>query len=71
MGPHLNEVLVSIVFNWDLYFTSQLWPSIQSILETRLKLSKTFYSEIDGQSERTIQILKDLLRSFVLDFEGN
>jgi lipopolysaccharide biosynthesis glycosyltransferase len=71
MGPHLNEVLVSIVFNWDLYFTSQLWPSIQSILETRLKLSKTFYSEIDGQSERTIQILKDLLRSFVLDFKGN
>jgi len=71
MGPHLNEVLVSIVFNWDLYFTSQLWPSIKSILETRLKLSKTFYYEIDGQSERTIQILKDLLRSFVLDFEGN
>jgi hypothetical protein len=71
MGPHLNEVLVSIVFNWDLYFTSQLWPSIQSILETRLKLSKTFYSEMDGQFERTIQILKDLLRSFVLDFEGN
>jgi hypothetical protein len=71
MGPHLNEVLVSIVFNWDLYFTSQLWPSIQSILETRLKLSKTFYSEMDGQFERTIQILKDLLRSFVLDFERN
>jgi lipopolysaccharide biosynthesis glycosyltransferase len=71
MGPHLNEVLVSIVFNWDPYFTSQLWSSIQSILEMRLKLSKTFYSEIDGQSERTIQILKDLLRSFVLDFKGN
>jgi hypothetical protein len=71
MGPHLNEVLVSIVFNWDLYFTSQLWPSIQSILETRLKLSKTFYSEMDGQFERTIQILKDMLRSFVLDFERN
>lgn len=30
-----------------------------------------FHSQIDGQSERTIQTLKDMLRAFVLDLGGD
>ena len=30
-----------------------------------------FYPQTDGQSERTIQILEDILRAYILDFKGS
>ncbi|KAA0041494.1 DNA/RNA polymerases superfamily protein [Cucumis melo var. makuwa] len=38
---------------------------------TRLKLSTSFHPQIDGQSERTIQTLKDMLRACVLQLKGS
>ncbi|GJV80790.1 putative reverse transcriptase domain-containing protein [Tanacetum coccineum] len=35
---------------------------------TRLDMSTAYYPETDGQSERTIQTLEDMLRACVLDF---
>nr|GEZ40482.1 putative reverse transcriptase domain-containing protein [Tanacetum cinerariifolium] len=37
-------------------------------LGTRLDMSTTYHPETDGQSERTIQTLEDMLRACVLDF---
>ena len=37
---------------------------------TRLQFNTAFHPQTDGQSERTIQILKDMLRACALDFEG-
>jgi len=37
-------------------------------LGTRVELSTTFHPKTDGQSEHTIQILKDMIRAFVIDF---
>jgi len=67
----LHGVLVSIVSDRDPRFTSRLWPSIQQALGTRLNLSTTFHPQTDGQTERTIQTLEDLLRACILEFEGN
>nr|GEW25928.1 hypothetical protein [Tanacetum cinerariifolium] len=39
-------------------------------LGTSLDMSTAYHSEIDGQSERTIQTLEDILRACVIDF-GN
>ncbi|GJZ01942.1 putative reverse transcriptase domain-containing protein [Tanacetum coccineum] len=38
-------------------------------LGTRLDISTTYHPQTDGQSERTIQTLKDMLRACVLDFK--
>ncbi|GKD98408.1 putative reverse transcriptase domain-containing protein, partial [Tanacetum coccineum] len=37
-------------------------------LDTQLDMSTTYHPETDGQSERTIQTLEDMLRACVIDF---
>jgi hypothetical protein len=43
---------------------------LQQALGTKLNLNTTFHPQTGGQFERTIQVLKDLLRSCVLGFGG-
>ena len=66
----LHGVPVSIVSDRDPRFTSRFWQGLQSALDTQLLFSTPFHPQTDGQSERTIQILKDMLRACVLDFHG-
>nr|GEW34890.1 putative reverse transcriptase domain-containing protein [Tanacetum cinerariifolium] len=42
--------------------------SLQNALDTQLDMSTTYHLETDGQSERTIQTLKDMLQACVIDF---
>nr|GFA56255.1 putative reverse transcriptase domain-containing protein [Tanacetum cinerariifolium] len=55
----------------DSKFTSRFWRSLQEALGTRLDMSTAYHPEMDGQSERTIQTLEDMLRACVIDFEGS
>nr|GEW57949.1 retrotransposon protein, putative, Ty3-gypsy subclass [Tanacetum cinerariifolium] len=66
-----HGVPVSIISDHDSYFTSRFWQSLQKALGTRLDLSTTYHPETDGQSERTIQTLEDMLRAHAIDFGGN
>ncbi|GJS76654.1 putative reverse transcriptase domain-containing protein [Tanacetum coccineum] len=52
----------------DSHFTSRFWQSLQSALGTQLDMSTAYHPETDGQSERTIQTLEDMLRACVIDF---
>ncbi|GJX07624.1 putative reverse transcriptase domain-containing protein [Tanacetum coccineum] len=45
-----------------------LEQSLQEALRTNLDMSTAYHPQIDGQSERTIQKLKDMLRACVIDF---
>ena len=38
---------------------------------TQLTMSIALHPQIDGQSERTIQVLEDMLRACVLDLKGS
>ncbi|KAA0051348.1 reverse transcriptase [Cucumis melo var. makuwa] len=64
-------VPVSIVSERDPRFTSKFWPSLQKAMGTGLKFSTSFHPQIDGQSERTIQTLEDMLRACVLQLKGS
>ncbi|GKE19053.1 reverse transcriptase domain-containing protein, partial [Tanacetum coccineum] len=65
-----HGVPVSIISDRDVRFTSHLWQTFQKALGTRLDMSTAYHPQIDGQSERTIQMLKDMLRACVIDFGG-
>ncbi|XP_070009530.1 uncharacterized protein [Nicotiana sylvestris] len=43
---------------------------VQGELGTRVELSIAFHPQTNGQSERTVQILDDMLRACVIDFGG-
>ena len=58
----LHGVPVLIVLDRNPGFTSRFWPSLQEALGTRLHFSTAFHPQTDGQSERTIQTLEDMLR---------
>ncbi|GKC31589.1 putative reverse transcriptase domain-containing protein [Tanacetum coccineum] len=63
-----HGVPISIISNHDSHFTSRLWQSLQSALGTQLDMSMAYHPETNGQSKRTIQTLKDILRACVIDF---
>ncbi|GJZ23521.1 putative reverse transcriptase domain-containing protein [Tanacetum coccineum] len=65
-----HGMLVSITFDRDGMFTSQFWQSPHKVLGTQLDLSTAYHPQIDGQSDRTIQILEDMLHACVLDFKN-
>ena len=67
----LHGVPVSIVSDRDARFTSMFWKKLQAGFGTRLKFSTASHSQTDGQSERTIQTLEDMLRVCALDFPGS
>ncbi|KAJ9544943.1 hypothetical protein OSB04_024650 [Centaurea solstitialis] len=67
----LHGTPVSIVSDRDARFTSTFWQSFQREMGTRVNLSTAYHLQTDGQSERTIQTLEDILRACVLDFGGS
>ncbi|GJZ58312.1 putative reverse transcriptase domain-containing protein [Tanacetum coccineum] len=72
--PQWNWDNITIDFATKILRTSSgydtIWRAFQKALGTRLDMSTAYHPQTDGQSERTIQTLKDMLRACVIDF-GN
>ena len=62
---------MSIVSNRDPCFTSRFWPKLQKALGTTLYFNIIFHPQTDGQSERTIQTLEDMLQACVQKFKDS
>ncbi|GJX95083.1 putative reverse transcriptase domain-containing protein [Tanacetum coccineum] len=66
---YLNEIVarhgvpISIISDRDSRFTSRFWQSMQEALGTWLDMITAYHPQNDGQSERTIQTLEDMLRA--------
>nr|GEY63394.1 putative reverse transcriptase domain-containing protein [Tanacetum cinerariifolium] len=73
---YLKEVVtkhgipVLIICDRDPRFSLNFWKLLQKALGTSLDMSTAYHPETDGQSEKTIQTLEDMLRACVINF-GN
>ena len=67
----LHAIPLSIVSDRDSRFTSRFWKELQSALGTRLNFSTTFHLQTNGQSERLIQVLEEMLRGCIIEFPGS
>ncbi|GKE57157.1 putative reverse transcriptase domain-containing protein, partial [Tanacetum coccineum] len=65
-----HGMLISIISDHDSHFTSRFWQSLQNALGTQLDMNTAYHPETDGQSERTIQTLEDMLRAYAAPFEA-
>ncbi|GKF14774.1 putative reverse transcriptase domain-containing protein [Tanacetum coccineum] len=64
----MHGIPVSIICDRDPRFASNFWRSLKKALGMNLDTSMAYHPQTDGQSERTIQTLKDMLRAYVIDF---
>ena len=67
---YVNEIVcvhgipISIILDRDPHVIARFWKRLQQVLGIQLKLSLAFHPQMDGQSERTIQTLEDMLRAY-------
>lgn len=51
----------------DTRYLSRFWEAMQEALGIKLLKSTSFHLVIDGQTERSNQILKDMLRAVAME----
>jgi IS30 family transposase len=57
-----------IVSDRGSQFTSMFWEKLHESMDTKLNFSSAYHPQTDGQTERTNQILEDMLRACVLKY---
>ena len=67
----LNGIPSTIILDRDPRFISRFWGALQKAFRMRLCLSTAYHPQTDGQLERTIQTLEDLLRASIMDNRGS
>nr|GEY55627.1 putative reverse transcriptase domain-containing protein [Tanacetum cinerariifolium] len=59
-----HGVPMSIISDRNGRFTSHLWQALQKALDKKLNMSTSYHPKNNGQSERTVQTLEDMLRAY-------
>ena len=67
----LHGVPSDIISDRDHRFTASFWEALKEALGTKLYRSTAFHPETDGQMERTIRTIEDMMRMCILDWTGN
>ena len=66
---HLYGIPLGIVSDKDQRFQACFWKVLQKAFGTKLNFSSSYHPETDGQAKRMNQILEDMLRACVLEFQ--
>jgi transposase InsO family protein len=67
----LHRVPKKIVSDRGSQFTSQFWRKLHECLDIQLNFSLAYHPQTDGQTERTNQVLEDMLRACALKHGGS
>jgi hypothetical protein len=54
-----------VISDKDVKFTSAFWKELFAGINTNLNISTSYHPQMDGQTERTNQIIEDMLRMYV------
>jgi IS30 family transposase len=65
----LHGVSKKIMSDRGSKFTSKFWEKLHESMDTKLNFSSAYHPQTDGQTERTNQILEDMLRACALKYE--
>jgi transposase InsO family protein len=66
----LHGVPKKIVSDRGSEFTSWFWHKFNECLDTKLNFSAAYHPQTDGQTERTNQVLEDMLTTCALKHGG-
>jgi transposase InsO family protein len=64
----LHGIPKRIISDRGTQFTSHFWEKVHEALGSYLAFSTAYHPQTDGQTERTNQVLEDMLRACALDF---
>ncbi|WVZ75866.1 LOW QUALITY PROTEIN: hypothetical protein U9M48_023889 [Paspalum notatum var. saurae] len=79
LGARLAELYISrivclhgvpkrIISDRGSQFTSRFWEQLHNSLDSKLRFSTAYHPQTDGQTERTNQILEDMLRACAIQY---
>jgi hypothetical protein len=61
----LHGIPKMVISDRDVKFTSTFWKELFAGLNTNLNFNTSYHPQMDGQTERTNQIIEDMLRMYV------
>jgi hypothetical protein len=61
----------NIISDRDPRFTSGFWTELWRLCGTQLRLSTAYHPQTDGQTERAIRVVEDMLRAYVNKHRNN
>jgi transposase InsO family protein len=67
----LHGVPKKIILDRRSQFTSRFWKSFHENVDTKLNFSSAYHRQTNGQTERTNQVLEDMLRACALQHDSS
>ncbi|WVZ80244.1 LOW QUALITY PROTEIN: hypothetical protein U9M48_027736 [Paspalum notatum var. saurae] len=67
-SPELSVCKACLRELYLIEFTSRFWEQLHDLLNTKLRFSTAYHPQTDGQTERTNQILEDMLRACAIQY---
>ena len=67
----LRGVRKMIISDREAQFVARFWEQLQASLGTKLIRSSAYHPQTDGQTKRVNQILEDMLRACVIQYDKN